>query len=82
MADHIAHGISRADLAHALDAQNTEAGRILANLQANEWAEPTPHNNRLFRLTPKVGELGHRVDHSLRVAREQLKQDATNYSGF
>ncbi|EWH09837.1 hypothetical protein DS2_10317 [Catenovulum agarivorans DS-2] len=82
LAEHICHGISQAELARALGVQSTEAGRILANLMQAEWAEKTPHNNRLYRLTPRVGGLSHKVEHSLRVAREQLRQDASTYAGF
>ena len=82
LSEHIAHGISQAELAKALNVQSTEAGRLLANLVQAEWVEKTPHNNRLYRLTPKVGGLAHKVEHSLRVAREQLRQDASAFAGF
>lgn len=82
MSEHICHGISQADLAKALNVQSTEAGRIINCLLSAEWAEKTPHDNRLYRLTPKVGGLVHKVQHSLQVARNQLKADAAAYAGY
>jgi len=80
MAGNEVHGISPSEIAKHAKVSGSSVTRILDNLEAQQFVEPLPSNNKRYRLSAFFVQLSNTVSLNLTQAQQQLQQDQHNYS--
>jgi len=77
-----ANGLTMADI--AIKAEDSKSGVIktLANLEAINWVEKHPTNDKAYRLTALFSQIANTIQIGLNTAVQQLKQDQQNYNNI
>jgi DNA-binding IclR family transcriptional regulator len=73
-------GISPTELAKLANVSASNITRVLANLEAQQFVERLPADNKRYRLGVALVQLSNTVALNLSQAQLQLQQDQTNYS--
>jgi DNA-binding IclR family transcriptional regulator len=73
-------GISPTELAKLANVSASNITRVLANLEAQQFVERLPADNKRYRLAAALVQLSNTVALNLSQAQLQLQQDQTNYS--
>lgn len=80
MVGHEVHGISPGDIARFAKTSPAMVTRVLANLEAQKFAEELPNNKNKWRLGKCFVQIANTVSLNLNQAQQQLQQDQHNYS--
>jgi len=75
-----ANGLTLADLAEKSDESKSNVLKTLANLEAINWVEKHPSNDKAYRLTALFSKMANTIQIGLRAAVQQLEQDQQNYN--
>ena len=75
-----ANGLTMADIAEKSGESKSNVLKTLANLEAVNWVEKHPANDKAYRLTPLFSQIANTIQIGLRTAVQQLEQDQTNYN--
>jgi DNA-binding IclR family transcriptional regulator len=75
-----ANGLTMADLAEKSDESKSNVLKTLANLEAINWVEKHPTNDKAYRLTALFSQMANTIQIGLRAAVQQLDQDQQNYN--
>jgi DNA-binding IclR family transcriptional regulator len=73
-------GISPTELAKLANVSASNITRVLANLEAQQFVERLPADNKRYRLAAALVQLSNTVALNLSQAQLQLQQDQHNYS--
>jgi DNA-binding IclR family transcriptional regulator len=73
-------GISHTELAKLAKVSASNLTRILANLEAQQFVERLPADEKRWRLGVALVQLSNTVAHNFVQAERQLQQDQHNYS--
>ena len=80
MAGHEVHGISPKEIATLAKISPSNITRVLANLEAQQFVECLPSNNKRFRLSAALVQIANTVSFNLTQAMQQLDNDRHNYT--
>jgi len=75
-----ANGLTMADIAEKSGESKSNVLKTLANLEAINWVEKHPTNDKAYRLTALFSQMANTIQIGLRSAVQQLEQDQTNYN--
>ena len=75
-----ANGLTMADIAEKSGESKSNVLKTLANLEAVNWVEKHPANDKAYRLTALFSQMANTIQIGLRSAVQQLEQDQTNYN--
>ncbi len=75
-----ANGLAMADIAEKSGESKSNVLKTLANLEAINWVEKHPANDKAYRLTSLFSQMANTIQIGLRSAVQQLEQDQTNYN--
>ncbi|WP_085299281.1 helix-turn-helix domain-containing protein [Cognaticolwellia mytili] len=75
-----ANGLTMADISEKSGESKSNVLKTLANLEAVNWVEKHPANDKVYRLTPLFSQIANTIQIGLRTAVQQLEQDQTNYN--
>jgi DNA-binding IclR family transcriptional regulator len=73
-------GISPTELAKLSNVSASNMTRVLANLEAQQFVERLPADNKRYRLAVALVQLSNTVANNFAQAQLQLQQDQHNYS--
>lgn len=73
-------GIAPAELSKLAKISASEVTRVLANLEAQQFVERLPADNKRYRLAAALVQLSNTVAHNFVQAERQLLQDQRNYN--
>jgi len=80
MAGNEVHGISPKEIAQRANISATNVTRVLANLEAQQFAERLPSDTKRYRLAAALAQIANTVTLNIAQAKLQLDQDQHNYS--
>jgi DNA-binding IclR family transcriptional regulator len=73
-------GISPTELSKLAKISASDVTRVLANLEAQQFVERLPADNKRYRLAVALVQLSNTVAHNFVQAQRQLHQDQHNYN--
>ena len=73
-------GISPTELSKLANISASNVTRVLANLEAQQFVERLPADNKRYRLAAAFVQIANTVSLNLNQAQQQLQQDQHNYS--
>jgi DNA-binding IclR family transcriptional regulator len=80
MAGNEISGISPTELSNLAKISASDVTRVLANLEAQQFVERLPADNKRYRLATALVQISNTVALNFAQAQQQLQQDQHNYS--
>jgi DNA-binding IclR family transcriptional regulator len=80
MAGYEVTGISPSEIAKRAKTTASNVTRILANLEAQQFVQRLPSDNKRYRLGIALVQISNTVTLSINQAKSQLDQDQANYT--
>lgn len=80
MAGSEVQGISPKEIGKRANISASNVTRVLANLEAQQFAERLPSDKKRYRLAASLVQIANTVSINLTQAQQQLQQDQHNYT--